>query len=79
MKPSNKSRSRRAEQTLTAYAALERRMDELAGLSLDATLLTDMLADFMHYARSAGIDFRNCAETAEMHFDAEIAEARRGS
>jgi hypothetical protein len=44
-----------------------------------ATLVSDLLADFMHYGSALHIDFRNCIEVAEMHFEAEIAEARRAS
>jgi hypothetical protein len=73
-KPTNQGRSQRAEQTLIAYAALEDRMDELAGSALAATLLTDMLADFMHFAHCMSLDFQNCVDVAEMHFEAELAE-----
>lgn len=73
--PSNKDRSRRAELTLIAYAALERRTDELAGSGAVETLLSDLLADFMHFAWLMNIDYQNCADVAGMHFRAEIAEA----
>jgi hypothetical protein len=79
IEPTNKDRAARAEKVLIAYAHLEGRMDELAGYRLAETLLSDLLADFMHLADRKKMDFKNCLDVAQMHFDAEIAEAGRGS
>jgi hypothetical protein len=73
--PSNAERGSGAEQLLIAYAHREGRTGELAGSQSAETLLTDLLADFMHYATAMRMDFRNCIDVAQMHFDAEIAEA----
>ena len=73
--PSNAERGLRAEKLLLAYAHSERRVDELAGSQSAETLLTDLLADFMHYASAMRMDLRNCIDVAQMHFDAEISEA----
>lgn len=71
--PSNAERASRAEHLLIFYAYREGRSDELS--SSEETVLTDLLADLMHYAHSMRMDFQNCIDVAQMHFDAEIAEA----
>jgi hypothetical protein len=72
----NLERAQRAEKLLIAYAARVNRTDELAGAGTTATLVTDLLADFLHYCHRMEIDLRNCQDTAEMHFDAELEEER---
>ncbi len=74
--PTNTQRGCRAEQALLAYAAAEGRLDELARCKLAETLVTDLLADFLHFAHAMHIDFARCLETATMHFEAELAEER---
>ena len=37
-------------------------------------VLTDLLCDLMHHARSAQIDFEKCLRAAQMHYEAEGAE-----
>lgn len=72
--PTNSQRADRAEQLLVTYAIREMRMDELLSSQTMEILLTDLLADFMHFAAQKNMDFQNCCGLAEMHFDAETNE-----
>jgi hypothetical protein len=74
--PSNAERAVRAERALIAYAIQSDRADELAGAEGMETLITDLLADLMHFMHWMGIDPAACIARAEMHFDAEISEER---
>jgi len=72
--PTNPERADRANQPLVTYAIREMRMDELLSTDTAETLLTDLLADFMHFAAQKNMDFQNCCDLAEMHFEAETDE-----
>ena len=72
--PTNPERADRAKQLLVTYAIREMRMDELLSADTAETLLTDILADFMHFAAQKNMGFQNCCDLAEMHFDAETNE-----
>jgi len=72
--PTNPERADRAKQLLVTYAIREMRMDELLSTDTAETLLTDILADFMHFAAQKNMDFQNCCDLAEMHFEAETDE-----
>jgi hypothetical protein len=72
--PTNPERADRAKQLLVTYAIREMRMDELLSADTAETLLTDLLADFMHFAAQKNMDFQNCCDMAEMHFEAETGE-----
>lgn len=73
--PTNAERANRAERVLIAYAMLEGRIDELDPMA--ETLVSDLLADLMHYAGTCRLDFHRCIEVALMHFEAEDAEVDR--
>ena len=77
--PTNRDRRRRAERILTVYATSEDRMDELSIRGQAAIVMSDLLADLMHYAAAFSIDFQNCVDVAGMHFDAECSEEAAGS
>lgn len=74
---SNADRAGRAKQVLVAYASLDDRMEELGSNGMTETLISDLLADLMHYAATWQLDFRNCIDVAQMHFQAEDAEGDR--
>jgi hypothetical protein len=67
--PSNPDRLARADAVVDLYR-------QLAGLENDSddALLSDLLADLMHWAHREGHDFAARARLAEMHFEEEQAE-----
>ena len=74
--PQNAERALRALRALIPYATDSDRADELAGSTGMETLVTDLVADLMHYMEHMKIDGPASIARAMMHFDAEIAEAR---
>jgi hypothetical protein len=64
--PTNPERADRANQLLVTYAIREMRMDELLSTDTAETLLTDLLADFMHFAAQKNMDFQNCCALARI-------------
>jgi hypothetical protein len=72
-------RIRRGRNAINAYSE-----DKEGGLWGDLydpaeTVLTDLLADLMHYADDGKIDFAAVLETARMHHDAETVDAESSS
>ncbi len=58
----NQQRSDRCQEAITAYSDDD-----------NYTNLVDFLADAMHFCQLNGHCFRDALDTAEMHFDVEIA------
>ena len=59
------------ERAVRAVTALKQYMD--ADFD-EPTNIIDLLADLMHYAAQQDIDFDQCLETAEIHFNTETEE-----
>jgi hypothetical protein len=71
----NATRGIQAERLLVHYAHNTSRISDLGGIQPASELLTDLLADMMHFTHAMHIDMRRCIDTAAMHFEAEISES----
>jgi len=70
--PSNRERADWASMALDTYAeTVNTPPDEEREL-----VLSDLLCDLMHYCEVEDIDFHQCVERAEDHFNEEQAEER---
>ena len=67
--PTNKDRAERADHILRLYAELE---GSEAYEDDSAALLTDLLADLMHWAEEEELDFQDQLESAKGHYEAEV-------
>ena len=66
----NRKRSERAELMVNVYHHMTSFIDEM-----EEEIVTDILADLMHYCRINDIDIEAAIEKAFRHFVAEIAES----
>ena len=64
---SNVDRAKDCHASLKVFAKLQNIKDEDC-----ETILSDFLADAMHWARFAGLDFDDCLRRAEGHYEAEL-------
>ena len=70
----NAARAARAENLIRVYALMEERLEELGRRGCTETLLSDVLADLMHYAGDWHLDFERAVRIAAMHYDAELLD-----
>lgn len=71
MRDRNLERALWARHGLLAYATGKEGGDDL--YDEPGTVITDFLADLMHFAAQTGVDLRQCLIRADTHFDAERA------
>jgi hypothetical protein len=65
----NQKRAERAESLIKKY---DHSLDNLG--EIDETLVSDVLADLMHYCRRNDIDIEETIEMAFLHFHEEVRE-----
>lgn len=71
--PNWKYDSDRAARATEALLAVSAECTELEPISIagDETFLIDVLTDLMHFCAREEIDFFDCVETAQQHYEAE--------
>lgn len=68
----NAQRAAWAETALLKYSIAKEGGEEL--YDIPESVLTDILADLMHYAARESIDFNRCLDQATGHYEAEVSE-----